>query len=469
MKKYILGIAALAVALIGFGGLRASTTYANPAKIWVINSNVATFLNGAGGAPVWTALTAADVANLDTWATASGNQINSDTTNAGNTYIVVSTSGSVSPMTVQGNGMTCVGDMPVAAVCDGTTGVVPVTITGVSGTFMVMHVTAVGSFVTGSTITAVQDSISVPSAAEKLVGQAHDAQLTVTPATLQQAAAVPTCTLTTAKSINNAVATAVYTDINGNALVGYGGNASLASWSSSSTATLVSAAAGTAPAPNPVSMLLADGKTIAAANVVCASTTPGTATLTFNTGTTEISGSVIATRTATVTVTGVPASIALTAAPATIACDGTATSTVTAKVTDSAGNNVVDGTPVIFNVVALGTANPISTTTTGGSASSTITPLSGGAAGVVIVVSAAGGAVQSSIRVDCLLPTPTTPPAPAATATPPGGVIVGPSTGTGGYLGQDGSAGFPMWTLIALALGSVALVAGGMVTRRAGK
>lgn len=41
--------------------------------------------------------------------------------------------------------------------------------------------------------------------------------------------------------------------------------------------------------------------------------------------------------------------------------------------------------------------------------------------------------------------------------------------GNGGYLGQDGSAGFPMWTLIALALGSVALVVGGLVTRRSGK
>jgi hypothetical protein len=40
--------------------------------------------------------------------------------------------------------------------------------------------------------------------------------------------------------------------------------------------------------------------------------------------------------------------------------------------------------------------------------------------------------------------------------------------GTGGYMSQD-SAGFPMWTLVALGLGSVALVAGGLVTRRAGK
>jgi hypothetical protein len=47
--------------------------------------------------------------------------------------------------------------------------------------------------------------------------------------------------------------------------------------------------------------------------------------------------------------------------------------------------------------------------------------------------------------------------------------VTPPDTGTGGYLGQDSSAGFPMWTLVALALGSFALVAGGMVTRRAGR
>jgi len=40
--------------------------------------------------------------------------------------------------------------------------------------------------------------------------------------------------------------------------------------------------------------------------------------------------------------------------------------------------------------------------------------------------------------------------------------------GNGGYLGQD-SAGFPMWTLVALALGSLALVGGGLLTRRSGK
>jgi hypothetical protein len=117
-------------------------------------------------------------------------------------------------------------------------------------------------------------------------------------------------------------------------------------------------------------------------------------------------------------------------------------------------------------VVALGTANPINVKSKAGEASSTITPLSGATAGVTVIVTS--GDAQASIRVDCSLPVPTVP---AASPTPTGGtgVIVGPSTGTGGYLGQDGSAGFPMWTLVALVLGSLVLVGGGMVTRRAGK
>jgi adhesin/invasin len=173
------------------------------------------------------------------------------------------------------------------------------------------------------------------------------------------------------------------------------------------------------------------------------------------------------------TVGGVPSSNVVTASPSSIACDGTQTSTVTAKVTDSAGNNVADGVPVNFSVVALGTANPINTTTKDGIATSVITPLSNSSAGTTVIVTAGDSSiaatVQTSVRVDCSLPLATQPtPASAAAPTPRGG-IAGPDTGTGGYLNQNGSNGFPMWTLIALALGSMALVAGGLVTRRAGK
>ena len=200
--------------------------------------------------------------------------------------------------------------------------------------------------------------------------------------------------------------------------------------------------------------------------VICGGTATGTAKIKA----TLLSAALASVDTATVelTVTGVPASIALTASPAQIACDGTQTSSVTAKVTDSAGNNVADGNTVKFEVVALGTANPINVKTAGGSASSTITPLSGSTAGVTVVVTS--GDAQASIRVDCSLPIPPTAVPPGAVPTAKvGGTIGGPDTGNGGYLGQDGSAGIPTWTLVALALGSVALVAGGMVTRRAGK
>jgi hypothetical protein len=163
-------------------------------------------------------------------------------------------------------------------------------------------------------------------------------------------------------------------------------------------------------------------------------------------------------------VVGEPDAVALTASPAIIDCNGTATSSVSATVTDADGNNVADGTNVNFSVVALGTANPINATTTDGVASSTITPLSNAVAGVTVIVTA--GDAQASIRVDCNAPA--AGQTPGAASPTPGSGIGGPDTGTGGYLAED-SAGFPMWTLVALALGSVALVGGGLVTRRASK
>jgi hypothetical protein len=173
---------------------------------------------------------------------------------------------------------------------------------------------------------------------------------------------------------------------------------------------------------------------------------------------------------AEITVGGAPANIALTAVPPQIRCDGSETSTVTATVTDSDGNNVADGVPVEFSVVALGTANPIDTETVDGTASSTITPLSNASAGVTVLVTAGDdeidNVVQASIRVDCALPI-ATQPTPAPTA--PTGVIGGPDTGNGGYLGQSDSAGLSVWMLVALAAGSVVLVTGGLVARRAGK
>lgn len=208
-----------------------------------------------------------------------------------------------------------------------------------------------------------------------------------------------------------------------------------------------------------------DGGTsgIAAFAVICGGTDLGDVEISATIG----SGASEDISTADLTVVGEPASVALAASPAIIACDGTSTSTVTATITDSEGNNVANGTDVNFSVVALGTASPINTDTADGVASSTITPLSGATAGVTVLVTA--GDAQASIRVDCALPIPpTVGTGPVATPTRTG-TIGGPDTGSGGYIGQDSSAGFPAWTLVALALGTVALVAGGMVTRRVGK
>ena len=119
------------------------------------------------------------------------------------------------------------------------------------------------------------------------------------------------------------------------------------------------------------------------------------------------------------TVGGAPSSNVLTAEASAIKCDGTEKSTVTAKVTDSAGNNVADGVPVNFSVVALGTANPINTVTKDGIATSVITPLSNSSAGTTVIVTAGdsgiASVVQTSVRVDCSLPLatqPTWPPPP---------------------------------------------------------
>jgi len=480
LKKAILAAAALvAVTVLGFGSFTASTTQAAPTQVWVINDNVATALNG-GVAPTWTAagLTAGNIAAFDTWAAASGSQINSGVVlggvPSGKVYIVVKTDGSTSPVALNGKGLTCAsvaagGSTAGNAICDGTaTDVPPTSITFADGgQYVIWQVTAIGTFAGGVAVTATQNSVSVDSPTLTKVGTARDMQITVSKDTVQEGAAG--CAIAASQSSpTNGAATATYTDINGNALIGYH-----PTFSTSSTSTLVVGnAAGTLAGGASqllTTMLQADGTTIAAVDSYCG-VAAGSASVRATTASTESTelgvGTATVTRSSTITVTGVPAAIDLVPDPGSIVCDGTQTSTVTAKVTDSAGNDVVDGTPVTFSVVALGTANQIQTTTTAGSASSTITPLSVQVAGVTVVVTS--GSVSKSTTVACIQPTPTAPP-PGPTATPTRGGIIGPETGTGGYLGQEGSAGVPTWALIALALGSVALVAGGAVARRVGK
>ncbi len=79
-----------------------------------------------------------------------------------------------------------------------------------------------------------------------------------------------------------------------------------------------------------------------------------------------------------------------------------------------------------------------------------------------------GAAVRQSLRTFGLVTTPKRVALGFAAAL--GVISTTPAlAGNGGYLGQSDTSGFPMWTLIALALGSMTLVAGGIITRRTGQ
>jgi hypothetical protein len=322
------------------------------------------------------------------------------------------------------------------------------------------------------TVNATQEGDTV-SGDLTIVGAADEVTLTLLKTTLQEstsAADLTACRTQTdvtdsdvLTAADATIAVATVTDNDGDELARVTVDIESADADIAEIAVGTQGAAGTGVTGNTGQTVVSEAAGTAQFAVVCADNTGDVdITATINEGQPGEEASTVA-----LSVVGAPDAIALTASPATIACDGTATSTVTATVTDSAGNNVADDTNVNFSVVALGTANPINADTVDGVASSVITPLSNASAGVTVIVSA--GDAQSSIRVDCSIPIPTQPttgPGPVATPTRSG--IGGPDTGNGGYVGQDGS-GFPTWMLIALALGSVALVAGGLVTRRVGK
>jgi hypothetical protein len=184
-----------------------------------------------------------------------------------------------------------------------------------------------------------------------------------------------------------------------------------------------------------------------------------------------------------IAVTPKPATMTLAANPASLVCDGVNSSTVTATILGTDGKPVVAGNQVRFDVVALGTANPITTATdANGVATTKITPLSGVTAGVtadvtVRTVSCTGGSaamscfttetlagggaanqtvtaqatvivfdtdcknpcrtetngeldnLEANILVSCQQPAPTAAPPPAT-----GGNVTPPRTGDGGYL-----------------------------------
>jgi hypothetical protein len=168
----------------------------------------------------------------------------------------------------------------------------------------------------------------------------------------------------------------------------------------------------------------------------------------------------------TLDLVGEPANITLAANPGTIGCDGIATSTVSATVTDAEGNLAINGTEVRFDVQVLGTANPIVATTTDGIANTTVTPLAIEATGVPVIGTA--GSAQGSTLVNCSGVAPGGEPPPPPPTGPgtgqPGGSVQPPDTGTGGDF--DGSGSMSIWPALALALGAAALIGARLRLRR---
>jgi hypothetical protein len=401
----LLALAAIAgSALLQLADGRAPVTHANPAQVWVVNDHVGGAVLGMSAAAFDTALQTSAAtrsganltpSNLSLIEAQGGDQVSATSQGAafaGHVFVVVLSDGSGTNMTLNGRGLNC------TPACDAITSTSPDPIDHVA----VWAVSDAGTHSPGDTIavTVAQDAVTLDSSTVTIVGQAHDVELTLADnkTTIQEQAGG--CGLTSDGSApGRATAVVTYTDINGTPLAGYGPTVA----TSATSVMLVGNAGATGAQQQAVTtMVHTDGKT-AGEDVVCG-VTPGVATLSATTVGAEIEGIVgTVTRTAQITVTGLPANLALTASPALITCDGPQTSTVVATVTDSNGNGVVDGTPVNFSVVSEGTANPINTTTTGGSASSTITPFLG-ANGVFVVVTA--GAVQASIRIDCQSPFP---------------------------------------------------------------
>lgn len=176
----------------------------------------------------------------------------------------------------------------------------------------------------------------------------------------------------------------------------------------------------------------------------------------------------------------IPSKVALTADPVAVACDGTATSTVSAAVIDADGSPAIGGTAVKFDVQALGTANPIAAMTDDkGVATSKIVPLSSEFRGVTVTVFvSAGGVVQpgitSAIVVGCNGGVASSAPgggaaaAGSAPAAGPVGAIRGPDTGTGDATTSPGAAGAGLLWMLIVSLGAVGLAAtaGSVIVRR---
>lgn len=95
---------------------------------------------------------------------------------------------------------------------------------------------------------------------------------------------------------------------------------------------------------------------------------------------------------------GPASTIELRAEPSQLVCDGQTPSVVTALVLDSAGQPVEDGTEVRFDVVAIGSADPITADTDGGIATTDVTAFG---EGVGVAVNVSSGDAAAALRIDC--------------------------------------------------------------------
>lgn len=140
----------------------------------------------------------------------------------------------------------------------------------------------------------------------------------------------------------------------------------------------------------PLTPSLVSALGVLAPNVLCGKEDTGTVTIrvTISNGPKEgiITNPSVRVRhaEAEIKVQGPPTNMVLSVSPSSLVCDGTASSTVSATLTDDEGNPAVDGNTVRFDVKALGVASPIEAKSAGGAATTKVTPLSDLAKGVTV-------------------------------------------------------------------------------------
>lgn len=174
-----------------------------------------------------------------------------------------------------------------------------------------------------------------------------------------------------------------------------------------------------------------------------------------------------------------PETLTLAAEPPVIDCDGATTSTVTATVLNTEGDPVANGVDINWQVLTLGTANPLVVNAADGKGSTVVTPLAGAGnvtgdgqpRGVTVIASVIGdddNPLDASIIVQCT----GGPPPPGTGTGGSGGSGAAPGTGTGTIrppdtgTGSQAAAGVAWWPLVAIGMAAAALgVAGGLGRR----